>query len=89
MSIADIDVDLNAGIVRRKLDLPFWSFLSTRYQGGGMGKLLGVAIPAAAQRRRPTDRPTPMAGQLAAPTARPIPNDDMTFPARVHELCDS
>ena len=77
MSIVDIDVDLNAGIVRRKLDLPFWSFLSTRYQVVYVAGW-GVAIPAAFN----------VAARLIVqhlwrvnrgPGLAPIPNDDMTF----------
>lgn len=51
MPIADIDVDLNAGIVRRKLNLAFWS-RGTRYQVvyvAGWGTSIPAAFNAAAR----------------------------------------
>ena len=77
MSIADITVDPNAGIIRRKLDQPFWSFLSTRYQVVYVAGW-GTAIPAAFN----------VAARLIVnhlwrtargPGLAPVPNEDMTF----------
>ena len=77
MSIVDIDIDPTAGIIRRKLDLPFWSFLSTRYQIVYVAGW-GTAIPAAFN----------VAARLIVnhlwrtargPGLAPVPNEDMTF----------
>ena len=76
MPIADIDVDTNAGIVRRKLDLAFWS-RGTRYQVVYLAGW-GTAIPAAFN----------VAARLivnhlwrtaSGPGLAPVPNEDMTF----------
>ena len=77
MSIVDIDVDPVAGIIRRKLDLPFWSFLSTRYQivyTAGWGTAIPAAFNVAARL---------IVNHLwrtaRGPGLAPIPNEDMTF----------
>jgi hypothetical protein len=80
MSLSDIEIDTNAGIIRRKLQLPFWSwgpFYTVVYVAG-----YGVTIPPAVN----------LAGRIilghlwstqrgpAAPVGFGLANPDMTVP---------
>ena len=76
ISIPDITVDTNAGIVRRQLGLPFWS-MGVRYQAVYLAGW-GTAIPPA------FNQAASLIVQHLWRTARgpglaPVPNDDMTF----------
>lgn len=52
LSIADLDIDLNAGIIRRKLQLPFWSWAISGYTvvyTAGWGTAIPPAFATAAR----------------------------------------
>lgn len=94
LDISDIEVDTNAGIVRRRMQLPFWStgpFFTVEYTAG-WGTSLPPAFNLAARiilqhlwelQQGPSARPTMGPPELGGPTAPPA---GFAVPARALEV---